>query len=438
MIKSCHKTIDDVKNLSIEYKNLYAINGVIYYLTTEDVNLPYVNKFTNVYGWRPQVKVFNSDLELEIYINSFNNVSSVKLSVLSDVLWYGNVAHALFDGLYPIYLALIKFGYHDDTFSFLAGEWVSKDTFGYKVIKLFTKGGDLLEYPNLDKNKVYHFETLVAGTGSAGNRVVNQDCKLYGEKWDGMGIFKKRILEVCNKTANKPLNEIPKIIIVNNKRYSDYELLVINKVIEHFSNSYNIKFVDWGTGYNKSFENQMEEIQDVDIHITGPGTGMLYMPFLKKGAVNVNVGCIEHTQTNGARPNIKINESNAPDHIFPSYLEQAVCNGSDGISSIYYNRYTYNNLEEEPLIEIINRAIAIVKNKGILNNNLNIDALVFKEYCKRVDNSHVICNHLTDLALQIEFFVNEHPYALHPATDIQILRQVKDELHYNRNYEIKL
>jgi len=438
MFKSSYKTIDDVKNLSIEYKNLYSIDGIIYYLTTEDVNLPFVNKFTNVYGWSPKIKVFNSDLDLENYVKSFNNVSSIKLSVLSDVLWYGNVGHALFDGLYPIYLALIKFGYKDDSFSFLAGEWVSKDTFGYKVIKLFSKGGELLEYPNLDKIKIYHFETLVAGTGSAGNRVVNKDCKIYGEKWDGMEIFKKRILEVCNKTANKPLNKIPKIIIVNNKRYSNYELLIINKVIDYFSNNYDIKFVDWGADYDKIFEKQMDEIQDVDIHVTGPGTGMLYMPFLKRGAVNINVGCIEHTQTNGARPNIKINESTAIDHIFPSYLEQAVCNGSTGISSIYYDRYTYNNLEEKPLIEIINHAIDIIKNKSILDNNLNIDALVFKEYCKRVDNSDVICNHLTDLALQIEFFVNEHPYALHLTTDIEILRQVKDEFHYNRNYEIKL
>jgi hypothetical protein len=437
MFESSYKTIDDLKNTSIEYKNLYSINGIIYYLTTEKVDLPFVNKFTNVYGWKPQVKFFNSDLELRSYVENFDSISSIKLSVLSDVLWYGNPAHALFDGLYPIYLALIKFGHKDSPFSFLAGEWVSKDAFGYKIIKLFCNGGDLLEYPNLDKNKVYHFETLVAGTGTTGNRVVNKDCKLYGETWDGMSIFKKRVLEICNRTPNKPINETLKIVVVNNKRYNNYELGVINKVIKYFSNVYNIKFIDWGKGYN-SFQNQMTEIEDVDIHVTGPGTGMLYMPFLKRGAVNINLGCIEHTQTNGARPNIKIKESKAVDHIFPSYLEQAVCNGSDGISTIYYDRYTYNNIEEGPLVEIINRAVNIIKNKTILENNLNIDALIFKEYCKRVDNSDIICNHLTDLALQIEFFVNEHPYALHPTTNLELLRQIKDEFGYNRTYEIKL
>ena len=434
---STYKTTDN--GTSVEYKNLYSINGTIYFLSVGNIDLPWVKKFTISYHWRPQLMTFSSEQELVEYIQGLQNLEVIELSVLADNLWYGNVGHGLFDGLYPIYLALLKFGYVDEPFTFLSLEWWWRENMMYDTIKAFTKQ-DLVEYPKLDKD--YHFKTLIAGTEPAGNRVQNKEVFIYGNQWDGLQQFKRRIFDVHNIAIDKPINDIPKVIIINNKRFDHNDLQVINTVVKHMSSVCDIKFVDWyhdyrGTG-NPKFIDQMRDFQEVDIQVTAPGTGMMYTPLLKKGAVNINIGFIEHTQTNGVRGNLKILESKHEDHLIPAYMEQPICAGTYYVTSLYYDRYKYNNLEVEPLIDIISEAIQIVKSGQITEGNVAKDAEVFREYCKRAHDGDELCKFLTEASLHVEFFVNEHPYAMPHSTDIQLLRSIKNELNYDRSYEIHL
>lgn len=434
---SSYRTLDN--NTSVEYKNLYCIHGVIYFLTVDHVELPWVKKFTISYDWRPEIMKFSSEQQIIDYVQSLRNVETIELSALADNLWYGNVGHGLFDVLYPIYLSMLKFGYVDEPFTFLSTDWSYRENMMYDTIKAFTKQ-ELLEYPNL--NKTYHFKTLIAGTDGAGNRVQNKEVFIYGKQWDGLQQFKRRIFEVHNITVDKPINEIPKVIIINNKRFSTKDIEVINTVIQLMSTACDIKFVDWYHHYRKSgnpkFLDQMKDFQDVDIQVTAPGTGMMYVPLMKKGAVNVNLGFIEHTQTNGVRGNLKILESKHADHLVPAYMEQPICAGTYYVTSLYYDRYKHNDLEVEPLINIINEAIAVVKNRQIVEGNVPLDGQVFREYCKRATDADELCSFLSWASLHVEFFVNEHPYAMLPSTDIELLRKIKDELNYDRRYEIHL
>ena len=436
---SSYTTADDQEHLSIKYKNLYAINGTITYLTTnKNINPPYVTKFMNMYHWRPEIKVFDTEEQIQEYLNTFENKQEVELSVIGDNLWYGNIGHSLFDSLYPVYLALIKFGYENSPFVWLVSDWSNKQTMSYDVVTKFS-GNLLMEYPNLDKSTLIHFKTLVAGTGNTGCTVVNQKYSMYGGKYDAIRLYKERMLKAYNLQINKPINERPKIIIIDNKRYSDYEKSIIDQVINHFQSTADIKYVDWARHYNHVFADQMKELEDTDIYISGPGTGIVYMPFIKEGAVTINLGYMEHTQTNTIRPNIKIEDYPHEDWIFPGWLDQPLCSSVDYVSTLYYDRMNYNNLEFEPLISIINNAISILKNKEILEIKHNTDALVFKEYCKQADNSKELFNHLTGIAFFIELFVNEHPQTVPPhLVNVELLRQIKDELGYNRNYEYKI
>ena len=436
MISSYRTTDNDT---SIEYKNLYSINGIIYFLTVNDIVLPYVKKFTISYDWRPEIMKFDSEQQLIDYVNNLQNVKPIELSVLSDNLWYGNVGHGLFDVLYPIYLSLLKFGYVDEPFTFISIEWWWRENMMYDTIKAFTKQ-ELLEYPNLEGT--YHFKTLVAGTDCTGNRVQNKEVFIYGKQWDGLQQFKKRIFDVHNIAIDKPVNHVPNVIIINNKRFNEQDLEVIHKVVLQMSSVCNIKFVDWYYDYNRSgnptFVDQMKDFQDVDIQVTAPGTGMMYVPLMKKGAVNVNVGFIEHTQTNGVRGNLKILESKHEDHLVPAYMEQPICAGTYYVTSLYYDRYKHNNLEIEPLVDLINQAIATLKSGQIIEGNVPLDGQVFREYCRRAKDADALCSALTWASLHVEFFVNEHPYAMLPSTDIELLRSIKNELNYDRSYEIHL
>jgi hypothetical protein len=161
------------------------------------------------------------------------------------------------------------------------------------------------------------------------------------------------------------------------------------------------------------------------------------MPFLKKGAVNINLGYIEHIQTNTARPNLKIEGLDNDALIIPGWMEQSVCAGANYVNTIYYDRFTNNYIEFESLNLLIEKAIKKVNN--IQQNNWNIDAIVFKEYCKRCKNPEQLCEYLTGIAFFIELFVNEHPKTYETGlVDIDLLRSIKNELNYNRRYEIKV
>jgi len=437
---STYDVIDTDQQLSIRYHNIYAINGELTYLTTNDQQLPLVNKFTNTSSWRPVTKIFRTASELDTYVQSLGTINECELAALCECWWNHCIGHALFDGLYPIYLALVKFGYHDKSFVLLSDVW-NKDVMAYDIVTRFS-GHELQPYTQLDKNTVIRFKILVAGTGSTGNRVMNQNYTLYGEKeYNALTLFKERMLSrygIANSPRD-PNNSIVNIIIVDNKRYSQYERWAITQIIEHYlkNNISSISYVDWSR--YPTFEEQLKVINQTDIQITGPGTGMMYMPFLRKGSVNINLGYIEHTQTNSARPNIFIQGTDKPDFLVPGWMEQSVCAGASYVTTLYYDRYTFNQLEVKPLITLIDRAISLIINPIESNYlNLNTDALVFREYCKRVANPQAVCDHLTNIAFFIELFINEHPHAVPDSIiDIELLRKIKDEFGLNRNYEIK-
>jgi hypothetical protein len=436
---SSYITTDDQEHLSVKYENLYSINGAITYLTTDPTtNPPHVTKFMNMYGWRPEIRVFDTEEQIQEYLSTFENKQEVELSVIGDNLWYGNMGHALWDGFYPLYLSLLKFGYKNENFVYLTSDWHNKQIMAYDVITKFS-GNNLVEYHQLDKSKLIHFKTLVAGTGAAGTSIVNQDYEMYGKKYDAIRLYKERMYNSYGLQFNKSINDKLKIVIVNNKRYSEQERQILDKIIEFYKNQYNIKFIDWGNDYNQVFGNQLKELEDVDIHISGPGTGIVYMPFLKKGAVNINLGYMEYPQINTIRPNIKVEGYNNDNWCFPGYLEEPMHAAVDYVSTLYYDRYEHNDIEFEPLKNIIEQAIHIINNKELTTNNHFIDAKVFIEYCKRSGKGKELSDYLTGIAFFIDLFVNEHPQTT-PShlVNVELLRQIKDELGYDRRYEYKI
>ena len=75
----------------------------------------------------------------------------------------------------------------------------------------------------------------------------------------------------------------------------------------------------------------------------------------------------------------------------------------------------------------------LLDNKIILENNLNKDAEIFKEYCRLCGHADKICNHLTNIAFFIEMFVAEHPKAVEPSfVNIKLLKELKEKYNYNK------
>ena len=147
---------DDQEHLSIKYENLYYLNKKFYYFTTDkNTTVPHVYKFLNHYTWIPEIKVFESEHQIKEYLNSFENKQEVEIGIYGDTLWYGSAGHALWDGLYPLYLAAIKFGYDSTPLTLVTSEWINKKIITYEGINTFC-GNTLIEYPFIDENKLIH------------------------------------------------------------------------------------------------------------------------------------------------------------------------------------------------------------------------------------------------------------------------------------------
>jgi hypothetical protein len=432
---SCFSTKDDMEHLSVQYENIYIIDGTLTYLTTDRATrLPSVSKWTSHYNWQPAIKVFPSKMDIDAFVSNLKGVVTIDLALYGDMVWCHNIGHALFDGLYPMYAAMVKFGYKDEPCTVFTD--LNVDDKGQALAKEVTEtfsGNKLYNYHTLDRSIVYHCKKLISGTGGTGNRVITKEYTLYGEtQYNAVTYFKERMYKMYDLTVDKPMRSRLQAIIVKNKRYSASEVAAMNAVIRDASDI-DIRWVDWQT--YPSFREQLRVIQDTDIHITGPGTGMMYMPFLKKGAVNVNLGYMERTQTNGARPNLKIANTTIADFVLPAYLEQSVCAGARYVNTVYYDRYVFNDIEQAPLRATIEKAIQLVGTQA--ENNIHIDGLIFKEYCKRSKYPNEICNHLTGIAFMIELFVHEHPDAvLKPFVELELLRGIKQGFHYGSKYDI--
>jgi hypothetical protein len=424
-----YSVIDSKENLTIKFKNLYIIDGKIKYLTTdENCKLPVANKWLNVYTWSPEIQYFKSTEALEKYVKNYS-LDEINLAVLSDNYFYGNVGHALWDGFYGAYLGALKFGYENEDIQYITTDFSNTKTLAYEIAKTFFGEEKILNYQSLDPNKSAKISTLIVGVGTASNLVMTQKYKLYGKSYDGIERFKNRMYKRFNLNSNLSVGK--KAIIIDNKRYNSNEREILHKVINHFKEKIDIKYIDWRN--YPSFSDQLKELESVDIHISGPGTGMMYMPFLKKGAVNINLGYMERTQTNSARPNIFIKDCKYEDYIFPGWMEQSVCAGADHVSTLYYDRYNHNTLEFEPLVELIIKSIDLINKGIILENNLNTDAQIFVEYCESSGHSEKICQHLTNIAFFIEMFVAEHPAAIAPSfVNLKLLRSIKEKYSYTK------
>lgn len=417
--------------LSIKYNNIFLKQGIFYYLTTNQTSLPLVNKWKHTYSWHPVVKVFESETDILQFIES--PYSTIDFALYGDILWYGNIGHALYDDLYPLYVALLRFGLDNQDFVLVAQEHLNKLTLFHEVLLRFAKYDAI----NLYDHPPTLIKTLVAGNGNVGSTAISKDYTIGGREYDGLRKFRNRIYESFSVNQEFTRDKI-RISIIDNKRYSPQERLVLKQIVDHFSTNYSdviIDYVDWSKFPN--FEEQLKKIREIDIHVSGPGTGMMYAPFLRDGAANINLGYMEHSQTNGSRPNIYINDCVVQDFIFPGWMEQGVCNGMGNyVSTLYYDRYTHPEIEFDSLKKNVYDAIELVRTNTIQSDNLHLDAKIFVEYCKRCKNPDEVCRFLADKAFFVELLICEHPYAVNNnIIDIDLLRYIKREMNYNFKYD---
>lgn len=135
-----------------------------------------------------------------------------------------------------------------------------------------------------------------------------------------------------------------RVIMIENKRYS---LRRLAKRLQEKTGpgapleGFQISSVSWspsaGGGSGSNFSRHLEILGVADVHITGPGTAMMYQPFLRDGAVHINTGI--------------------PSWVGQGYMEEYLAEGSPHVRALYYPRRTGRPLfEDDVFVELLQKA----------------------------------------------------------------------------------
>jgi len=123
------KCVGDDRNRSCLFKNLYygktefGNSDFMMFVQpgqdTQGVTVFRANKYEG--PWMPRVNVFNSSKDISDHVATKAVVEELGLSLMFNPLFHQNIGHALFDGLYPAYMALVKLGLEEKNFRPIPG-----------------------------------------------------------------------------------------------------------------------------------------------------------------------------------------------------------------------------------------------------------------------------------------------------------------------------
>jgi hypothetical protein len=404
-------------NQSCLYKNLYYSDRTFWILTTKKIFFQSPN--VHIGAWTssqvtPNRRRFYSYADLDEFVRrKANPIVIPNLTLYFDQVWLSNIGHALFDGLYPAYVALIRFQpRHLQPFRILlsttgdnGNHSFSQDVYN-RFAGLGTINASVLE--DMSVGRWFAFEELVMGSGNLCQRCLQPNLQLPGGvELNGSRLFRDRMYQqhglappiarqrhsAERRDPQKPL----KAYIIDNKRFTSQDRMEINVAIDDI-NRYTATYMNQSTdnrtklhwpfvhvsyiNYSvRTSENnsrmmaQLQLLQDMDIHISGPGTGQMYQTFLSDGSVNINLGGLSYIKQNTTLEK------------YTSFMEQYMTSGTPYIKGLYYpiNERT-NGIKRETIIKLIRTAAQLIIDGFSIpvnpRDNLAPDGQLFTEMCE--------------------------------------------------------
>lgn len=326
-----------------------------------------------------------------VIVNEFESKEDLVLAAKSSIkhpsdltaafttLWPHNIGHGIFDGIWAIFVGLVRMGLKDDApfhpYLMRCVDPLNEKDFGlnnfgegfvsdiYRALSLENslsacQPGRLGRgyYQSDDAGLLFRFPLFVFGNGHLGQRNLNAEYELPGGRI-ALGKFRDRIFSSfgiplfhqdessCLLRNQRPL----KANIFSNKRYSKRELSEIMDAITQVSlmRSVNVdvSFVDWSeVGDVRA---QIQAVADTDIYISGPGTGLMLSTLLNDGSILLNLGHLRWTR--------------AELHPFPSYMEEYLVAASPHLRALYYDRCLFPEINSHELTSMIVKAADMIR-----------------------------------------------------------------------------
>lgn len=350
-----------------EYKNLYwdgqrGLWVAVMEKEADEMRIkPVWQSSKNSLTWRPVMELPSLALAERMASNGGWRVKD-GVHLLFGQPWTHNIGHGLWDGLYAAWLAATRLGYGSvggvlrpivSQYDVEDAENGDRQQFDLAVER-FSGEGKYQRMRELRENKGWvRFDVVLVGSGAKGQRWMNKNLRLPGFEEDTVRTFRNRMYRTYGMPGPRSWKagrrrQDMKAIIVDNKRYSESDKKEMEKLIAVATiHGYHLTYVDWAAIGAKpdAFGAHLEVLQDTDVYISGPGTGMMYAPFLPDKAVFIGLGGMR--TANNLR--------------WVTYMEEYVCEGTPYIRALYYpSRLRVGGVRVQVLAGLLDDAMDMV------------------------------------------------------------------------------
>lgn len=305
-----------------------------------------------------RIRRYKSAEEFAQYLSTQDKMEAKSgTTVLVTPKWHFNFGHAFYDSLYPAFVSLIQWGKDQtDWRTLLKMSGPCPQNLENKVPGACNRienlmgdiGGGGLDYTyklSDESLPIYRFENLIMGIGLNMQKLdMGSNFALgQGRELKASSLFRKKVyarLGLPEPSRSPPKSELQGIII-HNRRFGtegappEWAVELIDKAKEQ---GVNLKYINWSRvlpaserqGSNvannpspglDTFRSHMQILLDTDIHISAPGTAMMYQQFLRDGSVHINLG---------------EDVTKKVDAGVPQYMEEYMAEGAPYIKALYH------------------------------------------------------------------------------------------------------
>ncbi|KAF4743919.1 hypothetical protein FOZ62_003696, partial [Perkinsus olseni] len=345
--------------------------------------------------FEPIIHIFDSPLDAQMWVMYHTTTGATfrpGLTVYGFALYMHNVGHALYDGIYPMFISMLRFGYGAADVNVLfkmVYNGVLKPgmhVIGDDIAPVFGGG----TYTHLDDltDPLYRFQRVIVGSRRMAHRSFNTYSTLPGSYTyeNALWYFSRRLQSryglIDSKTAMDPAAEIkPGVrdgtcrgVITDNKRFDAADRKMFYELIDKLKDEgvCDFTFVDWK---KYSFEEQLELFTNSDVYVSGVGTGITRAHLTRPGGAVVNLGELEKFGT--------------PERVQISYRDVQFAAGAPYLQALYYPAKLWNvygRLQPEAVELIVRQAVDRVKTGWTLprplEDGISIVGEAMAKYCR--------------------------------------------------------
>mmetsp|Transcript_8674 Transcript_8674/g.27312 ORF Transcript_8674/g.27312 Transcript_8674/m.27312 type:complete len:549 (-) Transcript_8674:37-1683(-) len=196
-----------------------------------------------------------------------------------------NIAHTMFDFIYPVFLSLLKLGYSpSDVRRALSRKKPADNTVHF----LAAIAHEVMELQTVEN---VCFETLVAGGGDQGLRGWNEEYAFRGRPFDGARQYREAVYKGYGVELPEPRKgrqDHPHVLILEQAKRHLQDTAGVAASIQKLWPGATVTTTRWEKV--GAMAAQLQLLRTVDIHISGSGTTHLNQFLLGDGAVVINYG----------------------------------------------------------------------------------------------------------------------------------------------------